>query len=254
MITDFVSYANNFFSNYPPPSPEITPEDNVSEPPRVYSSDSEILNLKKTLLWLYKRFDENYFFMIGAVVGRVSFKRFYELAAQYNIPQNSADNFIFFQLRRYNFDSLRNSDESFSDNDFKLAIDCLRRHTDHIKFVPYIHKFKSLKKFFPVEPDFITPLGMFYIRTVQQYSFKDEFYVPHNWARDYFEQVWKWDDYEYFDIQCALFGVRTRDTKDGKKQLNLCDLACLDELIYNEYKPQISANQLYELFNLFRKD
>lgn len=208
----------------------------------VLPTNDETTELKQTLYNLWKFYHLDVFFFVGAVVGRVSFKKFYELVDEYKLGKKNADAFFYLQLKRFDFEKLSNSDSCFSDDDVKKAIACLQRHTDDVKYLPFITRLKSLKKFFHT-PQYVTPLGEMFVNAALKYHATIGISVSESFARDYFTKNFKITDAD-FDFQVfELFQAKTYDL-NGERRIDLCDLAELEQIIYEEhYKPPMSDEE-----------
>lgn len=208
----------------------------------------EIKKLKKILFRMWKNYKESYFFYIGAVIGRVTYRRFYELVEQYKFNRDDADSFIALQLKHYDYKNLRDSDNTFNDADVDKALDSLKRHTVGVQFIPLILKFKSLQKYFATLPESLPPLCAAYVSEMEKRNFNlnARVGVSENWVRDYFEKNLRTNakdfDYQFFEIlNGEVFSV------NGKCYLDLCEVAQLEEIIYNEHAtPSATWEQIFE--------
>lgn len=217
--------------------------DTSSDSPKVdFSSSDEIKDLKQTLYNLWKFYHKSIFFFIGATIGRVSFKKFYQLAKDYGIDEKDADSFLALQLKHYDYKNLRDSDSCFSDADVQKALGSLKSHTEDVKYLPFICRLKSLKKFFHT-PKYITPLGELFLYAAFKYHTTIGISVPESFAREHFKEKLNISD-DHFDKQVfELFQVKTYD-RDGERHLDLSDLAELEQIIYDEhYKPPMSDEE-----------
>lgn len=212
------------------------------------ASVEQFVPLKKTLFKLWKHFAENDFFFIGAVVGRVSYKKFYQLADEYNLGQNAADNFLALQLKRYDFIDLRNSDSHFSDKEVVFALRYLKRLTANLKFIPAVLKLKSLRKFFADPPFLLYPLAaLFVAHALKIDTSKVATYLTDSSARQYFDYYYDISgadfDFQVFD----LMEIKAREI-DGTQWLPLLDLAELESIICDEHSPKNSPEDFWLAF------
>lgn len=221
--------------------PVTAVESNVSNT-QIKDTTDDTAKLKKLLYKLWLDYGDSHFFFIGAVVGRITYRKFYLLADEYNLGKDAVDSFLALQLKRLDYKNLRDSDEHFTDVDVDKAINSLKRLTSTIKYIPIVFKLKSMPKYESLQKYFadtskpLPPLSNLFISQKLTYGLKNCPAITETWTRNYFEENFKIVDGDFDKQVFELMEVRVTE-KDGKRYLDLGDLAELEEVIYEEYMP-----------------
>lgn len=214
--------------------------------------DDIFIRLKKTLFNLYLHYKDSDFFFVGAVVGRVTFRRFFQLVDDYGLNRNDANAFLALQLKHDDYKKLPYSDDAFSHIDAAHAIDFLKRHTTGPQFLAFIvtlhKKNDELKKFFAPLPDKVPILTFYFASRLLKCGLKKSFFIRDYLAKDYFRNFYHMSD-DYFDnVVCSYAQPYNIKSRVGL-WFNLCELAEFEQLFIEEKFSSTTDEQKLQFVN-----
>lgn len=202
--------------------------------------------LKKTLFSLFLHYRDPQFFFIGAAIGRVTFRKFFQLVDEYHIDRNEALEFLALQLKIWNCRQLTDSDERLKHEDAFHALEFLKSYSEGPRLLAFIatlqKKNDDLKKWFAPLPDEVPRLTFYFAAELLQHGLKNFVFVPKTWARNYFSEHHGMTDDGFNNLVCTYAQLYT-DSSNDTYLFDLCELAEFEQILLDETKTPASSEQ-----------